>query len=129
MLGSNRPCTNAAEQCAELDVGKAALSRRELAWSLNGIESMENEALVNMQLAIEDHPILWSLAIFVFIVGATSLGLYIKKLNRFTYGEAMLAAMGLKKFQRDWKINVGTAVVFVVPLVLMYFVISDHHAT
>ncbi len=61
----------------------------------------------------------------IFWGGAAALSLYIKKVNNLTYKETLLAAVGLKKFKRNWKINLGHFLVIVIPLGLMSYVISS----
>jgi hypothetical protein len=86
---------------------------------------MENEGITNIQNIIDANRGVWNLAMFIFWGGAALLSLYIKKVNNLTYGQTILAAVGLKKFQRNWIINLGNALVIVIPLGLMVYVISN----
>jgi hypothetical protein len=80
---------------------------------------------MNIGSLIEANQWIWSLAMTIFWVGAIILSIYIKKVNDLTYPETFMVAAGLKKFKRNWKINVGQFLVMVVPMGLMAYVISS----
>jgi hypothetical protein len=80
---------------------------------------------MNIGSLIEANQWIWNLAMTIFWVGAIIISIYIKKVNDLTYPETFMAAAGLKKFKRNWKINVGQFLVMVVPMGLMAYVISS----
>ena len=88
-------------------------------------ENMESQGITNLDAFLEVHRTAWILSNCFFWSGAALLSFYVKKVNGFTYLETLRAAAGLKRFNRNWKINLGQLLVLIIPLGIMAFSINS----
>ncbi|TVV45412.1 hypothetical protein [Thalassolituus sp. C2-1] len=65
------------------------------------------------------------LAVVVFFVEVIALSLYIRRVNDLTYRETFLVATGFLRCKRNWKINVGNFLVFVIPSAIIFYEIES----
>ena len=69
----------------------------------------------------------FELPMALFVVGAIVLTWYVARQNSFGLKDALLAAVGLKKFPRTWKINLFHMAVLILPMVFFLFLSVDCH--
>jgi len=89
------------------------------------VQNMGDEGITNLDIFLETNRVAWILSNFIFWSGAAALSLYIKKVNGFTVLETLKAAAGLKRFKRNWKINLGQLLVLAVPMSIMLYSINS----
>jgi len=65
------------------------------------------------------------LAVVVFFVEFIALSLYVRRVNDLTYRETFLVATGFLRCKRNWKINVGNFLVFVIPSAIIFYEIES----
>lgn len=65
------------------------------------------------------------LAVVVFFSGSIALSLYMRRVNDLTYRETFLVATGFLRCKRNWKINVGHFLLFVIPAAIVFYEIES----
>ena len=90
---------------------------------------MNNDVATNMTKAIEANQLMWNSGLIIFLIGSILLALYIRKINKFTLLETILAITGLKKYQHNWKMNIAHILVIIVPLFLLTYAVTSFKNT
>jgi hypothetical protein len=89
---------------------------------------MESEGVSSIQAILDANRSMWIASNIIFWGGGILLSIYIRKINSFTLIETLLASVGLKKYKRNWKMNLGHFLLIAVPLGLMTYAITSQHA-
>nr|CAP47759.1 putative integron gene cassette protein [uncultured bacterium] len=90
-------------------------------WAMNDINNMS----INMDKIVQAHQLEWFAAIGIFFGGTLLWSYLIKRRNNLSFGEMLLAIVGIKKIKRNLPINIVHALTIIIPVAIMSYVFAS----